>query len=164
MDDADQHSALSEQEVKGLSILAIAQKKRNLHRHFLLGATLCLAFTLVMVNVFGVNALAASVGDVVTQVSNANFGSPEFNFGQESATGYGFPIHAGMGEFGSGGCMLSVLGPAQPDEIQIMMDYVDSISEISYMQTTQLKGCEVKEYASEFGVGIGVVSTVMGKP
>jgi len=157
MDDVDRYSALGEQEVKGLSILTIAQKKRRIHRHFLLGVVLCLAFTLVMANAFGGNALAASVGDVVTQVSNANFGSPEFNFGQEEATGYGFAIHAGMGDFGSGGCMLSVLGPAQPDEIQIMIDYVDSISEISYMQTTQLKGCEVREYASEDGVGIGVV-------
>jgi hypothetical protein len=157
MDDADRHSALGEQEVKGLSILAIAQKKRRLHRHFLLGVALCLAFTLVMANALGGIALAASVGDVVTQVSNANFSSTEFNFGQESATGYGFAIHAGMGDFGSGGCMLSVLGPAQPDEIKIMIDYVDSISQVSYMQTTQLKGCEVREYAAESGVGIGVV-------
>ncbi len=157
MDDADQHSALGEQEVKGLSILAIAQNKRRLHRHFLLGLALCLVFTLVMANSFVGNALAGSVGDVVTQVSNANFSSTEFNFGQEEATGYGFAIHAGMGDFGSGGCMLSVLGPAQPDEIQIMVDYVDSISQISYMQTTQLKGCEVREYATEYGVGIGVI-------
>lgn len=155
MDDADQHSALGEQEVKGLSILAIAQKKRRLHRHFLLCVALCLAFTLVMS--FGGNALAASVGDVVTQVSKANFSSTEFNFGQESATGYGFAIHAGMGNFGSGGCVLSVLGPARPDEIQIMIDYVDSVSHVSYLRTTQLKGCEVREYVSEDGVGIGVV-------
>ncbi|MGI6492852.1 MAG: hypothetical protein ACOX0T_10745 [Pelotomaculum sp.] len=138
-----------------MSILAIAQKKRRLHRHFLLCVALCLAFTLVMS--FGGNALAASVGDVVTQVSKANFSSTEFNFGQESATGYGFAIHAGMGNFGSGGCVLSVLGPARPDEIQIMIDYVDSVSHVSYLRTTQLKGCEVREYVSEDGVGIGVV-------
>ncbi|MDI9466301.1 MAG: hypothetical protein QM343_00285, partial [Bacillota bacterium] len=103
MDDADQHSALSEQEVKGLSILTIAQKKRRLHHHFLLGVVLCLAFTLVMANAFGGNALAGSIGDVVTQVSNANLGSPEFSFGEEQATGYGFEIHASVGELGSGG-------------------------------------------------------------
>lgn len=157
MDDADQHSALSEQEVKGLSILIIAQKQRRLYRHFLLGVALCLAFTLAMVNVFGGNALAGSLADVVTQVSNANLGSPEFSFGEEQATGYGFEIHASVGELGSGGCQLSVLGPAQPDEIKIMIDHVDSISQVSYMQTTQLKGCEVREYATEYGVGIGVV-------
>ena len=157
MDDADQHSALGEQEVKGLSILAIAQNKRRLHRHFLLGLALCLVFTLVMANSYAGKALAASVGDVVTQVSNANFTSTEFQFGQEEATGYGFTIHQGFGNFGSGGCQLSVLGPAQPDEIQIMINYVDSISEVSYMQTTQLKGAKVREYATEYGVGIGVI-------
>ncbi|NLM88897.1 MAG: hypothetical protein GX176_08995 [Syntrophomonadaceae bacterium] len=140
-----------------MSILTIAQKKRRLHHHFLLGVVLCLAFTLAMVNVFGGNALAGSLGDVVTQVSNANLGSPEFSFGEEQATGYGFEIHASVGELGSGGCQLSVLGPAQPDEIKIMIDHVDSISQVSYMQTTQLKGCEVREYATEYGVGIGVV-------
>ena len=157
MDDADQHSALGEQEVKGLSILAIAQNKRRLHRHFLLGLALCLVFTLVMANSYAGKALAASVGDVVTQVSNANFTSTEFQFGQEEATGYGFTIHQGFGNFGSGGCQLSVLGPAQPDEIQIMINYVDSISQVSYMQTTQLKGAKVREYATEYGVGIGVI-------
>jgi len=102
-------------------------------------------------------ALAGSVGDVVTQVSKANLGSTEFNFGQESATGYGFAIHAGMGDYGDGGCMLSVLGPVQPDEIQIMIDYVDGISQVSYIRTTQMKGCEVREYTTDYGVGIGVV-------
>jgi hypothetical protein len=157
MDDADQHSALSEQEVKGLSILTIAQKKRRLHHHFLLGVVLCLAFTLVMANAFGGNALAGSIGDVVTQVSNANLSEPEYNFGQEDVTGYDFAIHASMGDFGSGGCVISVLGPVQPDEIQILIDYVNSVSWASYMQTTQLKGCEVREYVTEYGVGIGVV-------
>lgn len=157
MDDADWHSALGEQEVKGLSILVIAQKKRRLYRHFLLGVALCLAFTLVMANAFAGNVLAGSLADVVTQVSNANLGSPQFSFGEEQVTGYGFEIHASVGELGSGGCQLSVLGPAQPDEIKIMVDYVDSISEVSYMQTTQLKGCQVREYATEYGVGIGVI-------
>jgi len=140
-----------------LSILSIARNKNRLHKHFLSLFGLCLAFTLLLANAFAGNALAASIGDVVTQVSNDNLGSPEFTFGQESATGYGFAIHASMGDFGSGGCMLSVLGPAHPDEIKIMVDYVDSISQISYMQTTQLKGCEVREYTSEDGVGIGVI-------
>jgi hypothetical protein len=53
--------------------------------------------------------------------------------------------------------VVSVLGPAQPDEIQIMVDYVDSISQITYMQTTQLKGCEVREYTADNGAGIGVI-------
>ncbi|MDD3889894.1 MAG: hypothetical protein PHR65_08225, partial [Syntrophomonadaceae bacterium] len=157
MDDADRHSAIGEQEVKDLSILSIARNKKRLHHSFLSVLALCLAFTLVMANAFCGTALAGSVGDVVTQVSNANLGSPEFNFGQESATGYGFAIHAGMGDYGEGGCMLSVLGPAQPDEIQIMIDYVDGISQVTYTQTTQMKGCEVREYVTDDGVGIGVV-------
>ncbi len=110
-----------------------------------------------MVNAFAGKALAASVGDVVTQVTNANLGSPEFNFGQEEATGHGFDIYSGMGDLGSGGCQLSVLGPARPDEIQIMIDYVDSVSQVSYMQTTQLKGCKVREYNTDYGVGVGVI-------
>jgi hypothetical protein len=157
MDDADRHPAIGEQEVKGLSILAIARNKRRLHRHFLLVLALSLLFALVIANFFGGKAIAGSVADVVTQVSNANFGSPEFQFGEESVTGYDFAIHAGEGEYGDGVCALSVLGPAQPDEIQIMVDYVDSISQITYMQTTQLKGCEVREYTADNGAGIGVI-------
>ncbi|NLB54007.1 MAG: hypothetical protein GX808_13870 [Syntrophomonadaceae bacterium] len=140
-----------------MSILSIAGNKNRFNKHFLSLLALCLAFTLLLANAFCGNALAGGIGDVVTQVSNANLGSPEFNFGQEEATGYGFSIHAGMGDYGDGGCMLSVLGPAQPDEIQIMIDYVDSISQVTYMQTTQLKGCQVREYNTEYGVGIGVI-------
>jgi hypothetical protein len=83
MDDADRHPAIGEQEVKGLSILAIARNKRRLHRHFLLVLALSLLFALVIANFFGGKAIAGSVADVVTQVSNANFGSPEFQFGED---------------------------------------------------------------------------------
>ncbi|MEN3003149.1 hypothetical protein [Dehalobacterium formicoaceticum] len=137
--------------------LSTACNKKRIDKHFLSLLALCLVFTLLMVNAFPEKALAANVGDVVTQVTNDNLGSAEFNFGQEEATGYGFDIHAGMGDLGSGGCQLSVLGPAQQDEIQIMIDYIDSISQVSYMQTTQLKGCELREYDTEYGVGIGII-------
>ena len=103
------------------------------------------------------NAMAGGVGDVVTKVTNSNLTSTEFNFGQESATGHNFAIHAGMGDYGNGGCMISVLGPVQPDEIQTLLDYVDSIVELTYIQTTRIKGCEVREYSTEYGVGVGVV-------
>ena len=69
MDDADQHSALSETGGERLVDFNNCAKAKRLHRHFLLGVVLCLAFTLAMVNVFGGNALAGSLSDVVTQVS-----------------------------------------------------------------------------------------------
>ncbi|HRX22071.1 MAG TPA: hypothetical protein P5273_10170, partial [Syntrophomonadaceae bacterium] len=111
-----------------MSILSIARNKNRLYKHFLSLLALCLAFTLLLANAFCGNALAGSVGDVVTQVTNANLGSPEFNFGQEDVTGYDFALHASIGDFGGGGCAISVLGPVRPDEIQILINYVDSIS------------------------------------
>lgn len=140
-----------------MSILYLAEHKKRLHNYFISIIALSLAFTLIMVNAFSGNALAGSVGDVVTQVSNANLGSPNFHFGQEEATGYGFAIHAGEGEFGSGGCMLSVLGPVQPDEIQVMLDYVDGVAQLTNIQTTRMKGCEVREYSTDYGIGVGVI-------
>ncbi len=141
-----------------MSILYLARNKKRIRKN--LGVVFALSFMfMILISSWGPGtALAGSVGDVVTQVSKANTGSPEFKFGQESATGYGFAIHAGMGNYGDGGgCMLSVLGPAQPDEIQIMIDYVDGISQVTYIRTTQMKGCEVREYTTDDGVGIGVV-------
>ncbi|MGI6436234.1 MAG: hypothetical protein ACOX0F_12950 [Syntrophomonadaceae bacterium] len=139
-----------------MSILYLAARRKHIKSSLI--TIIMTTFVLLMCMAGSPQAaLAAGVGDVVTQVSNANLGSAEFEFGQEEATGYGFAIHAGMGDLGNGGCMLSVLGPVEADEIQIMIDYVDSISQVSYMQTTQLKGCEVREYSTDYGVGIGVV-------
>ncbi|MDD3852210.1 MAG: hypothetical protein PHD40_00980, partial [Syntrophomonadaceae bacterium] len=140
-----------------MSILYIAENKKRLHNYFISIIALAAVFTLIMATVFCGIVRAGGVGDVVTEVANSNFTSANFDFGNEDKTGYNFKMHIGGGGFGQGVAGVSVLGPVKGSEINILLDYVDSVAQHTSIQTTRMKGCEVREYTMENGAGVGVV-------
>jgi len=102
-------------------------------------------------------ALAGGIGDVVTEVTNANFSSANFNFGTESATGLSIKMHMGGGDIGNGYGGVTVLGPTDAAGMQTMLDYVDSQSNHTSIDTQKMKGCEVRKYTMADGAGVGVL-------
>ncbi|UWG95885.1 hypothetical protein LPY66_13285 [Dehalobacter sp. DCM] len=100
---------------------------------------------------------AGGIGDVVTKIANDNYQSPEFEFGTEEVTGHGFKMHSGYGGYAKGYGGVSVLGPVESGEMSILLSYVDGEAQHTSIQTTRLKGCEVREYTMEDGVGVGVI-------
>jgi len=140
-----------------LSILNMNRKRKKIMK---IGLTAVFAgwFALLFITAFlPGTAMAGGVGDVVTEVANSNFSSASFQFGNEEKTGYDFKMHIGGGGFGEGVAGVSVLGPVKGSEINILLDYVDSVAQHTSIQTTRMKGCEVREYTMENGAGIGVV-------
>ena len=137
-------------------ILYLTGKRRQISKT--LAAALVLAVFMMLLSLCwqGI-ALAGGVGDVVTEVSNANFSSAEFDFSRENKTGYNFPMYMGGGKYGNDGVgIITVLGPVKANEIQVLVEYVDSIAQRTSMQTTRLKGCELREYTMEKGAGVSV--------
>ncbi len=102
-------------------------------------------------------ALAGGVGDVVTTVANSNLQSPDFEFGSEDQTGYNFKMHLAYGGIGNGFGGVTVLGPVDSSGMKILLDHVDGEAQHTSIQTTRLKGCEVREYTMAEGIGVGVV-------
>ncbi|MFY9402108.1 MAG: hypothetical protein WAQ07_01710, partial [Candidatus Omnitrophota bacterium] len=140
-----------------MSILNMNRKRKKIMK---IGLTAVFAgwFALLFITAFlPGTAMAGGVGDVVTEVANSNFSSASFQFGNEEKTGYDFKMHIGGGGFGQGVAGVTVLGPVKGSEINILLDYVDSVAQHTSIQTTRMKGCEVRQYTMENGAGIGVV-------
>jgi len=112
---------------------------------------------LVYVTCFPSIALAGSIGDVVTSVTTNNYTSPEFKFGNENVTGYDFAMHTGYGDYAKGVSGVTVIGPVEVSDMSILLRYMDGEAQHTSIQTTQLKGCEVREYTMKNGCGVGVI-------
>ncbi len=112
---------------------------------------------LSMMTCFPGLAAAGGTGDVVTQVANANYSSPEFDFGTDPVTGLGIKMHAGYGGYKNGYGGVTVLGPTDAAGMQTMLDYIDGQTNHTIIQSKRMKGCEVREYTMSDGVGVGVI-------
>ena len=84
-----------------------------------LGAALALAAFMMLITLCCTGTvLAGGVGDVVTEVVNANFSSTDFDFSRENKTGYNFPMYMGGGKYANDGVgIITVLGPVKAGEI-----------------------------------------------
>jgi hypothetical protein len=102
-------------------------------------------------------ALAGSVGDVVTSGANSNLASPDFEFGNEEQTGNNYKMHLAYGGMENGYGGVTVLGPVDSSGMKNLLVYVDGEAQHTSIQTTLLKGCEVREYTMADGIGVGVV-------
>lgn len=139
-----------------MSILHLAANRKQIKKTLLPFIT---AVLFLMLCVAGVpqTAVAAGIGDVVTQVAKANYASPEFEFGAEKMTGLSIKMHAGYGGSGNGYGGVTVLGPADATGMQNMLKYVDSQTNHTNIHTKKMKGCEVREYTMSDGAGVGVI-------
>jgi len=140
-----------------LSILNKATNRKRIRKSFISAIALSIIFMLLMAARFPGTALAGGIGDVVTKVANANFSSAQFDFGTENSTGLNIKMHLGGGNIGNGYGGVTVLGPADASGMQAMLNYVDGQANHTSIQTTRMKGCEVREYTMSDGAGVGVV-------
>jgi hypothetical protein len=143
--------------VKSLSILHLTAKRKQIKRSLISFIALAVMSMLMITAAFPGIALAGGIGDVVTEVTNANFSSANFNFGTESATGLSIKMHMGGGDIGNGYGGVTVLGPTDAAGMQTMLDYVDSQSNHTSIDTQKMKGCEVRKYTMADGAGVGVL-------
>ncbi|NPV91274.1 MAG: hypothetical protein HPY50_10945 [Firmicutes bacterium] len=140
-----------------MSILNLGRTRKRLKKFFLPMMALTAAVVMLAAAFFPGTALAGNIGDVVTEVAKANYSSPEFDFGSEDATGLNIKLHAGYGNLSKGYGGVSVLGPTDAAGMKAMLQYIDGEANHTSIQTTRMKGCEVREYTMSDGTGVGVI-------
>ena len=139
-----------------MSISNLAASRKRIRKPFISIIVVSVIIIFLSTCISG-TALAGEVGDVVSKVVNSHYQSPEFEFGAEEVTGYGFKMHAGYGGYANGFGGISVLGPVESGDMNILLNYVDSQAQHTSIQTTKMKGCEVREYTMPDGNGVGVI-------
>ncbi len=139
-----------------MSISDLAASRKRIRKPFISVVIVSVIIMMLSTCISG-TALAGDVGDVVSNVVNSHYQSPEFEFGAEEVTGYGFKMHAGYGGYANGFGGVSVLGPVESKDMNILLNYVDSQAQHTSIQTTKMKGCEVREYTMPDGNGVGVI-------
>jgi len=113
------------------------------------------AVLLVMLAISMSIAMAAGIGDVVTEVA-VNLGSPKFDFGTEDVTGLNIKMHLAMGDLGAGYGALSVVGPVDPAGMKALLARVVDVAGQTGVKTTPMMGGEVREYQMSNGIGLTV--------
>ncbi|MDR3585078.1 MAG: hypothetical protein P4L59_07100 [Desulfosporosinus sp.] len=139
-----------------MTILNRTINRKRVKKSFL-SVILSVVLVLLIETCYPGTALAGGIVDVVTEVANKNYQSPEFKSGAEDVTGHGFNMNAGYGGYANGHGGISVLGPVDSGDMSILLSYVDGETQNTNIQTTRMNGGEVREYTMEDGIGVGVV-------
>ncbi len=119
-------------------------------------AAVFLFFTLLQFTLAPGIALAGTIRDVIEDVAT-NLSEAEFQFGSESVTGMNMGLHACVGEYSNGGASIAVVGPADSSQMTGLLDYVASQAGSSGTKTSNISGCEVREYRMSGGAAVGVL-------
>ena len=103
---------------------------KKIFRKFITSIAIILYFILLVPA-----ALAAGIGDVVTDVSS-NLVSPAYDFGTEDVTGLNIKMHMASGKYGSGIGALSVVGPVDSNGMKALLTRVVDVAGQTGVKTT----------------------------